>query len=202
MARRRQNKEEDDDDSSAESEASASSDSSYDEDPSEEISSKPAMQKYPMIRILVLGMDCTICFVLVTHGTNLSLLFPTGQSGTGKSTLVASLVEKMAKDKKVVLLNGKASDTERVPGTWKHIGWSEAPKAKRVCMVVEDVISLDKRRKDVLLGLLSFQNHHRRVSPIICVGHQVCSLIIASKIWQVSNDDTCLFFSDTRTQII
>lgn len=102
--------------------------------------------------------------------------FP-GQSGTGKSTLTSNLLDRMAKGRKVLILNNRHSSAEKVNKSWKPVSWADVPKAKKVALVIEDLISIDKKKKDVLLNLLSWSNHHARVSPIVAIGHQVSPTI-------------------------
>jgi energy-coupling factor transporter ATP-binding protein EcfA2 len=99
------------------------------------------------------------------HSTFLIL----GRSGTGKSTLVRSLLAEF-KDysKTVYVLNDRSKKSRYV-----RISWSQLGELSHCAVLVEDIVTASSAQFRLLAELLNFSVHHKRLSPTICVSHSL-----------------------------
>lgn len=79
-----------------------------------------------------------------------------GRSGSGKSFLIKRIAKNLKRD--VVVLNDNTLEPD-----FNRIDWADLPLLVGKCLVVEDLIGIDRHQVAILKRLLNWSNHHAQV---------------------------------------
>jgi hypothetical protein len=90
-----------------------------------------------------------------------------GVSRSGKTTLLKLLTKNLKKPIFILNDRGAQVDSSYVKVTWKDC----LEKVKNGALIVEDIITLDANKIDILKELITFYGHHAAISPIYLVVH-------------------------------
>jgi ABC-type cobalamin/Fe3+-siderophores transport system ATPase subunit len=90
-----------------------------------------------------------------------------GRSGTGKSTLVKSILAEFSEfGKPIYILNDHSRKSKYI-----HINWNQVKELNHCSLVIEDIIQATPAQFRILCEILSVKVHHDRLSPTIAISH-------------------------------
>jgi len=79
-----------------------------------------------------------------------------GRSGSGKSVLAHKLTKNLTRP--VVVVNDKTENKNI-----KRVEWGELASLQKTCLIIEDLISMEKKEVEAVKKILNFSNHHLKV---------------------------------------
>jgi ABC-type dipeptide/oligopeptide/nickel transport system ATPase component len=80
-----------------------------------------------------------------------------GRSGSGKSYLAKNLVKDLKRPVRV--LNDRSQTSE-----FDKVDWAGATALQSTCLIVEDLLTIDRRQEAILKTLLNWSNNHSKVT--------------------------------------